>query len=210
MAINSLQELYQNKLQLMLDAEHQILRALPQMAQQAGDDRLKQALQTHEQETQQQADQLQQLLQQQQASRTQGPQTCKSMQALIQEGQQMLGQIQDQDTKDAFIIAAAQGVEHHEIADYGTARAWARQLGKAHDVQILERILNQEKQTDDKLTRLAEQQVNQEATRGDREVPMGTQSDRNAPSQGSRASGATKGRTTNAEQLRRDAPDAEA
>ena len=79
--------------------------------------------------------------------------------------QQMVGQIQDADARDAFVIGAAQAVEHHEIAAYGTARAWAEQLGRNDDANVLDDILNQEKQTDTMLTQLAERQVNQQAAR---------------------------------------------
>lgn len=175
MQINSLQDLYQNKLQLILDAEQQGLQAYPQLLQEVQNDQLRQAVQMHMQQTQQQVEQLQQLFQQS-GQDAQG-QTCTSMQALIKEAQQMLGQIQDPDTRDAFLIGAAQAMEHHEIAAYGTARAWAEQLGRQQDVEVLDRILSQEKQTDEQLTQLAEGRVNKEAAQSDREVPMNAQND---------------------------------
>jgi ferritin-like metal-binding protein YciE len=161
MPVNSLQELYQTKLQLILDAEQQGLQAYPQMLPQVGNPELRQALETHMQQTQQQVQQLQQLVGQ--GGQGGGQQKCMSMQALIQEAQQMVGQIQDRDTRDAYLIGAAQAIEHHEIASYGTARAWAQQLGRQQDVQVLEQILQQEKQTDELLSRLAESRVNQQA-----------------------------------------------
>jgi ferritin-like metal-binding protein YciE len=148
---------------MILDAEQQGLQAYPQMLEVVQHEELRQSMQTHMQQTQQQVEQLQQLMQQQGGQSQQGDQRCISMQALLQEAQQMVGQIQDPDTRDAFVICAAQSIEHHEIAAYGTARAWASQLGRDQDVQVLEQILDQEKQTDMLLTQLAERRVNQEA-----------------------------------------------
>ena len=174
MPVNSLDDLYRQKLQLILDAEQQALQAYPQVMQMAQHDELRRALQTHMDQTRQQVEQLQPLVQQGGQSGQQ--QTCTSMQALIQEAQQMVGQIQDPDTRDAFLIGAAQAMEHHEIAAYGTARAWAQEIGRDQDVEVLDRILDQEKHTDMLLTQLAERRVNREASegamQGDREVPM--------------------------------------
>jgi ferritin-like metal-binding protein YciE len=181
MPVDSLQDLYQQKLQMILDAEQQGLQAYPQMLGMVQHPELRQSLQTHMQQTQQQVQQLQRIAPQ--GGGSMQAQRCVSMQALVQEAQQMVGQIQDPDTRDAFLIGAAQAMEHHEIAAYGTARAWAQQLGREQDVQVLEQILDQEKQTDALLTQLAERRVNQEAAQGDREVPMGAQ--REMGSQGS-------------------------
>ena len=157
MPINSLQELYDAKLQLILDAEQQGLVNNPSLIEQVQNEELRQAMQTHMEQTQQQVEMLQPLVQGGQQM------TCTSMQALLQEAQQMVGQIQDPDTRDAYVIAAAQAIEHHEIAAYGTARSWAQQLGRDQDVQVLEQILSQEKQTDELLSQLAERRVNQQA-----------------------------------------------
>jgi len=170
MPANSLQDLYQTKLQLILDAEQQGLQAYPQIMQGVRHDELRQAMQQHMQETQDQVRQLQPLLQ----GASGGQQRCRSMTALIEEAQQMVGQIQDADARDAYIIGAAQAIEHHEIAAYGTARAWAEELGRRQDMEVLDRILAQEKQTDQRLTRLAEARVNREAM-SDREVSRGAQ-----------------------------------
>ena len=189
MAASSLQDLYAQKLYLLLDAEQQIISALPQLAQRAGDERLRDALEHHHRETETHAQRLQQLVQSrgQSAQQTQ----CISMRALIQEGQQMLPTIKDPDTIDAFIIAAAQAVEHHEIAAYGTARAWARQLGYDDDADLLQQTLDEEGKADQLLTRIAEQSVNEQASdSADREVQLtsGGQGDR-AQSSGSGSSG---------------------
>ena len=94
------------------------------------------------------------------------PVQCASMRALIQEGQDLVQQVQDPDTRDALIIAAAQAVEHHEIAAYGTARTWARQLGHDEDADLLQQTLREEEQTDKQLTEIAERMVNLAAAGG--------------------------------------------
>jgi ferritin-like metal-binding protein YciE len=164
MPVDSLQDLYRQKLQMILDAEQQGLQAYPPMLEMVQHQELRQAMQTHMEQTQQQVEQLQRL--QPGGQSMQEGQRCISMQALIQEAQQMLGQVQDPDTRDALLICSAQAIEHHEIAAYGTARAWARELGLDQDVRVLEQILDQEKQTDALLTQLAERRVNQEAAQG--------------------------------------------
>ena len=176
MAIQSLQDLYLQKLQLIYDAELQALEAYPQLLSQVHHAQLRQSIETHVQQTRDQVRQLEQLF------ASAGPQggqrgQCVSMRALIQEAQQMLGQTQDPSTRDAFLIAAAQAVEHHEIASYGTVRTWAQQLGRQQDAQVLARILDQEKQTDELLSRVAEGLVNRDAARGEREVSRGATED---------------------------------
>jgi ferritin-like metal-binding protein YciE len=162
MPIDSLQALYDAKLQLILDAEQQGLVNNPSLIEQVRHDDLRQLLQTHLQQTERQVEMLQPLAQAG-AAVGQAP-VCLSMQALFQEAQQMVGQIQDPDARDAYVIAAAQAIEHHEIAAYGTARSWAQQLGRDDDVRVLEEILEQEKRTDEMLTQLAERRVNQAAS----------------------------------------------
>ena len=161
MPINSLQDLYLNKLQMIYDAEQQNLQALPQVAQQVNHPQLRQGIEMHQRQTQEQVRRLEQIFQR----LGQGPQgmECMTMKALIQEGQEMMGQIQDPDTLDAFLIGALQAVEHHEIAAYGTARTWAQQLGQNEDADLLQQTLREEEQTDKQLTEIAERMVNREA-----------------------------------------------
>ena len=166
MPITSLQDLYLNKLQLTHDAERQILQALPQLAQAVQSSELRQGLEAHQRQTEEQVRRLEQIFQRE-GQRPQSVQ-CASMRALIQEGQQLLQQVQDPDTRDALIIAAAQAVEHHEIAAYGTARTWARQLGRDEDAELLQQTLQEEEQTDKQLTQIAERMVNPAAAQGQR------------------------------------------
>ncbi|HYW32347.1 MAG TPA: DUF892 family protein [Gemmatimonas sp.] len=195
MSINPLQEIYEAKLQLILDAEQQALENAPSMMKDVQSEALRQALQTHAEQTRLQVDMLRPLVQENQLMR------CTSMHALFQEAHHLLGQIQDQDARDAFVIATAQAIEHQEIAAYGTARAWAMQLGRDQDAAVLEKILNQEKQADALLTQLAERQVNEQAAggsvRSDRQVPIGAERDMYA--QGESQGASTAGRRIDTE-----------
>jgi len=161
MALNSMQDLAVYKLQAIYDAEQQALQAYPQIMGAVTSPGLKQALQQHMQQTQRQVQRLDQLFQQ--MGQTPGGQTCMSMQGLIQEGQQLIQQGGAPEVLDAAIIAAAQAIEHHEIAAYGTARTIAQELGMMEAAHMLEQTLDEEKQTDAQLTQLAEQNVNQKA-----------------------------------------------
>lgn len=161
MALNSMQDLAVFKLQAIYDAEQQALKAYPQIVAAVTSPELKQALQQHMQQTQQQVKRLEQVFQQ--MGQTPGGQPCVSMQGLIQEGQQLIQQGGAPEVLDAAIIGAAQAIEHHEIAAYGTARTMAQQLGLTEVAQLLEQTLDEEKQTDAQLTQLAEQNVNQKA-----------------------------------------------
>jgi ferritin-like metal-binding protein YciE len=161
MALNSMQDLMTYKLQSIYDAENQALQAYPQIVGAVSSNDLKQALQQHMEQTQGQVQRLEQIFQQ--LGETPGGQTCASMQGLIQEGQQLIQQGGAPEVLDAAIIGAAQAIEHHEIAAYGTARTLAQQAGMTEAAQLLEQTLEEEKQTDAKLTTLAEQHVNQKA-----------------------------------------------
>ena len=92
---------------------------------------------------------------------------CEGMKGLIQEGQDMMSEAEDDATRDALMIASAQKVEHYEIASYGTARTWANLLGKSEVASLLEETLEEEKETDKRLTSIAESIVNPEAASGE-------------------------------------------
>lgn len=161
MPLNSMQDLMIHKLQDIYDAETQALKAYPQVVQAVSSQQLKQALQTHQQETEGQVQRLEQIFQQLGAQP--GGQTCKGMQGLIQESQQIIKEGGSPEVMDAAIIGAAQAMEHYEIAGYGTARTLAQQAGMNDVAQLLEQTLQEEKQTDERLTALAESNVNQKA-----------------------------------------------
>ena len=179
MPATSLDDLYSQKLQLLLDAEHQGLDAIPQLAQAVHDPKLRDTLQKHRRESEGHVQRVQQLIDgNARGSRTE---ECTSMRALIQEAQRTLGNIQDPDTIDAFVISAQQAIEHHEIAAYGTARSWAQELGRDDDARTLQQILDEEGNADKQLSAIAERQVNERAAQGaDREVGIqrGREADR--------------------------------
>ena len=167
MPATSLNDLYLQKLQLLLDAEERGLQALPQLAQRVQSPELRKALEMHRRQTEQHVQRLQQLARR----RAQGPENtpangCVSMRALIEEAETILPTIRDADATDAFIIGAQQAVEHHEIASYGTARTWAQQLGYDEDADLLQQTLDEEGETDELLTQIAERSVNREASQG--------------------------------------------
>jgi len=162
--INSLRELYIDQLRDLYDAENQLIKALPRMAKEASSDELRQAVEEHLEQTRGQAERLEQIFEQL-GEKPKGKK-CKGMQGVIEEGKETLEEDMEEDTKDAAIIAAAQRVEHYEIAGYGTARTYANLLGENEAAELLEETLNEEKETDQKLTQLAEE-INVEAAEGE-------------------------------------------
>jgi len=169
MPASSLADLYVQKLQLLLEAEEQGLDAIPQLAQIVRDPKLRDTLQTHRRQSLEHILRLEELI----ASRGRRPRNgeCVSMRALIEEAQDTVAMIEDPDTIDAFVIGAQQAIEHHEIAAYGTARSWARQLGLDADADVLQKTLDEEREADELLSTIAEGRVNERAAQGaEREV----------------------------------------
>jgi ferritin-like metal-binding protein YciE len=156
--IHSLEDLYQHGLQDIYYAENQIVKSLPKMIETAPHGELKRGLQQHLRETQDQVRRLEQVFKLH-AQDARGDK-CPAIDGIIQEGDDLMGNVDDQDTLGAGIIAAAQAVEHYEITRYGALIAWAKELGHRHDVPLLTRTLNEEKATDKKLTALAERRIN--------------------------------------------------
>jgi ferritin-like metal-binding protein YciE len=175
MPADSLKDLYVHKLQDLYSAEEQIARALVKMADKATNPELRRGFEAHMRQTEQQRDQLEQLLES--LGQKAGKENCRAMEGIIDENQKVMKMISDDDTLDAALVAGAQAVEHYEIAGYGTAKTWARELGREYDAQVLEQILEQEKTQDELLTQLAEARVNRQALHGDREIAQGTARD---------------------------------
>jgi ferritin-like metal-binding protein YciE len=173
MAMNSLQELYQNKLQMILDAEQQALQAMTQMAQMISNPELRQGFEMHRRQSEEQVRRLEQVVQR--AGKSSQATQCQSMRALIDEGQRIAQQIDDPDTLDAHLIGGQQAIEHHEIAAYGTVRTWARHLGRNDDAQLLQQTLQEEEQADRLLTSIAERMVNPQAAGSERDVTSSPQ-----------------------------------
>ena len=157
----SLRDLYIEELQDLYDAEQQILQALPKMAQAASHAELRTAFEQHHRQTEGQVRRLEQIFQKLGASAT--GKRCKGTAGVIAEGEELIKQGGDPDTLDAGLIGAAQKVEHYEIAGYGTARTWARLLGEEDAAKLLQQTLDEEGQTDHKLTQLAERKLNKDA-----------------------------------------------
>jgi ferritin-like metal-binding protein YciE len=158
---NRLDDLLVNQLEDLYDAEVRLTDALPKMADAATSPQLAAAFREHLGQTQQQIRRLEQVF------NTLGcapeRETCEAMKGLISEGEEMISAKGDDRVRDAALIAAAQRVEHYEIAGYGTARTLARQLGHENVAQMLQQTLDEEEHTDKKLTMLAEQWVNPQA-----------------------------------------------
>jgi ferritin-like metal-binding protein YciE len=154
MKLKNLQELYVDQLKDLYSAEKQLVQALPKMAKAASTPELQQGFQTHLEQTRGHVDRLEQIFARLGASA--GRKKCKGMEGLIEEGQEVLELEGDRVVKDAALIAAAQRVEHYEIAGYGTVRTFAEHLGFDQDSTLLQQTLDEEGETDKKLTSLAE------------------------------------------------------
>jgi len=154
-------DLFVHQLQDIYYAENQITKALPQMIQKATDPQLKQAFQTHLAETQNQIRRLDQVFQMH--GQTPKGVDCPAIDGIIEEANEVAGDVEDKDVLDAALLASAQAVEHYEITRYGTLIAWAKQLGRPDCASVLQQTLDEEKATDQKLTAIAEAKVNQKA-----------------------------------------------
>ncbi len=162
MAINNLQELFVHTLRDIYFAENQILKALPKMAAKAGSAELRKGFEAHKTETEGQVKRLEQVFELL-GEKANGVK-CHAIEGIIKEAEEIMGEVKDADTLDAGMIAAAQAVEHYEITRYGTLVSWAELLGHDEAKNLLRDTLAEEKDTDAKLTRLAEDHLNKQAT----------------------------------------------
>ena len=167
--LESLEQLMQEELKDIYDAEKQLTKALPKLIKKASSPELKEALEEHLGQTEEHIQRLERVFGQ--LDMPVRGKKCEGMQHLIAEGSEMIGEAEDDASRDAVMIAAAQKVEHYEIASYGTVRTWASLLGHTGVASTLEETLEEEKQADQKLTQIAEGSVNAEAAsrRGDDE-----------------------------------------
>ena len=161
MAMKSLKDLYVHFLKDMFYAERQIAKSLSKMAKKAEASELRTAFEEHREETEHQIDNLEAIFEKLDM-RPRGV-TCEAMNGILDEGKEIMDEAQDADTRDAGMIAGAQAVEHYEISRYGTMIAWAKTLGYTDHVPLLEENLQQEKTTDEKLTKLAVSTLNKQA-----------------------------------------------
>jgi ferritin-like metal-binding protein YciE len=160
---NSLEDLFVDQLQDLYDAEHRLMDALPRMADAASAPELKAAFEHHLTETEGQVTRLESVFLS--LGRKAKRESCEAIKGLIKEGEEMVDAKGDADVRDAALIAAAQRVEHYEIAGYGTARAFARQLGRNDLAEMLSRSLEEEGNADKTLTQIAEASCNPQAAR---------------------------------------------
>ena len=158
MSLETLQDLLVHELKDLYSAERQLIQALPKMAKAAGSDELRTAFENHLSQTQEHVVRIETIME----SFGESPkgQKCAGMEGLVEEGKNLLKEDADADVMDAGIIAAAQKVEHYEIASYGAVVEYARVLGHTEAVQLLEQTLEEEKTADKLLTRLAEGGIN--------------------------------------------------
>ena len=165
MTMETLQELYLAELQDVYDAEKQLVKALPKMAKTATNDELKAAFEQHLEQTEEHVSRLERVFEDL-GEKPKGKK-CKAMQGLIEEGKEMMAEDATEEVMDAALIAAAQKVEHYEIATYGTLRTYAEMLGFDDQADLLQETLDEEKDTDENLTELAVSCVNLEAEEGE-------------------------------------------
>ena len=161
MTVDTMEKLLINELKDIYSAEKQITRALPKMAKQASNTELKTAFETHLKETEGQIKRLDRVFEI--LGKTSGGKTCKGMQGLIEEGTEVMQETEGEVT-DAALIAAAQKVEHYEIASYGSVRTWAQIMGQKEIADLLQQTLEEEGETDHKLTQLSSK-INKQAQR---------------------------------------------
>lgn len=152
--LQSLRELYVDQLQQLHSAETQITDALPKMMEAATEPQLKQALQTHLEETRGHVTRIEQILRQ--GTGSVDSKNSKGIAALITEGEDLIKDATDNSVRDAGIIAAAQKVEHYEMAAYGTVRTFAEILGEDNAADLLDQTLEEEKHADSVLTEIAD------------------------------------------------------
>jgi ferritin-like metal-binding protein YciE len=137
------------------------LSTLPKMAKAAQSEDLKAAFEKHETQTEEHVARLEKVFEE--IDETPRGKTCDAIMGIIEEGQEIMKEFKGAPALDAGLLAAAQAVEHYEIARYGTLKTWAAELGHGQAVKLLEQTLSEEKQTDEILTQLAESEVNQHA-----------------------------------------------
>jgi ferritin-like metal-binding protein YciE len=161
MGMESLQDLFVDQLRDLYNAENQLVKALPKMAKSANSDELQTAFTSHLEETKGHVERLEQIFEQ--LGQKPGGKTCKAMKGLVEEGAEMMDEDAEPQIMDAGLIAAAQRVEHYEMAGYGTVRTFAKLLGQNDAAKLLQQTLDEEGAADKKLTQLATSIVNPRA-----------------------------------------------
>jgi ferritin-like metal-binding protein YciE len=161
MADKNLNDLFLDTLKDIYYAEKQILKSLPKMAKAAASDQLRAAFEKHHDETEGQIGRLEQIFEL--LDKPARGKKCDAIEGILDEGKEIMDEYKGASALDAGLLAAAQAVEHYEISRYGTLKSWAGKLGMNEAVRLLDQTLNEEKKTDDTLTKIAETAVNAEA-----------------------------------------------
>jgi ferritin-like metal-binding protein YciE len=161
MKLDTLRKLYIEELRDVYNAENQVLKALPKMTKAASAEELREALQDHLEETKGHVERIEEIFNE--LNESPKCKTCHGMKGLVEEGSEILEEKGEESVIDAGIIAAAQKVEHYEIATYGTLRTWAELLGETEAADLLQQTRDEEGDADKRLNELAEEIVNPEA-----------------------------------------------
>ena len=161
MQIENLHDLFVHTLRDIYFAEQTIVKKLPKMAEKASNSQLKIALETHVAETKEHVLRLEQVFEM--FGEAAKAEECPAIEGLTEEAEELVNAIDDAETRDAAMLAAAQAVEHYEITRYGTLVAWAEEMERGDAIALLRQTLDEEKATDVKLTELAESRLNRRA-----------------------------------------------
>lgn len=153
MSVETINDLFLEELKDLYSAENQITKALPKMAKAAASEKLRQAFESHLEETKEHVNRLQQVFEI--LGKSGKGKTCEGMKGLLTEGSEMIEEIEEGDVRDAGLISAAQRVEHYEMAGYGSVRAFAELLGQQNIASLLDSTLEEEKAADQKLTQIS-------------------------------------------------------
>ena len=163
MKIENLENLFLAEIEDLYDCEKRLTKALPKMAKASTSPELRKAFESHLEETQGHVERLEKVFGE--IGKKPKAVPCEAIKGLIEEGEEMISNTEESPVRDAGIIAAANRVEHYEIAAYGAARTFAETLGLNSAVSLLDQTLEEEKKADQKLTKIAETKVNQDAMR---------------------------------------------
>lgn len=185
--MDSLQKLFEETLKDVYYAEKAILKALPKMSKKAGSSELASAFDEHVKQTEEQITRLEQVFEM--IERPARAKRCAAMDGLTEEASEIMQEATDDTVRDAGMLAAAQAVEHYEISRYGTLVAWAEKLGLDDARGLLETTLDEEKETDAKLSQLAVSEINIKADEGEEEEEEGEESDTRRSKRGGKTSG---------------------
>jgi ferritin-like metal-binding protein YciE len=180
MTENTLRELFVDELRDLYDAENRLVKTLPKLAKAANREDLRSGFETHLEQTKEHVERLKEIIESLDEKPT--GKKCPGMIGIIQEGEELMGEEFEGSVMDAALISAAQRAEHYEIAAYGCVHAWAKELGEDEAAELLEKTLNEEKETDAKLTEIAEQvnpSANSEAE-GEEEAKEGDEAEERA------------------------------